>query len=138
MANVYIEPRPKGRPEGSAIEDYVLEYQHGDRVTDTDYSTQADAISAARNLGHRPLVARVRNTDKGNPDHWREAYLLWNGGWQSSHIPDRHFELTAIRLACQYRPSFGSGGSHRRRFSKLSLQTFREAAFFSVLNVRTQ
>ena len=25
MANVYIEPRPKGRQEGSAIDDYVVE-----------------------------------------------------------------------------------------------------------------
>jgi adenosine/AMP kinase len=24
-------------------------------------------------LGHSPLVARVRNTNKGNPDHWRAA-----------------------------------------------------------------
>ena len=73
MANVYVEPQPKGRPEGSAVTYYVLEYEHGARVTDTNYQTQAQAISAAKNLGHRPLVARVRNTDKGNPDHWREA-----------------------------------------------------------------
>jgi len=32
MANVYIEPRPKGRPEGSSIDDYVIE-DHADRVT---------------------------------------------------------------------------------------------------------
>jgi hypothetical protein len=25
MANVYIEPRPKGRSEGSHIDDYVVE-----------------------------------------------------------------------------------------------------------------
>ena len=25
MPNVYVEARPKGRPEGSAIEDYVVE-----------------------------------------------------------------------------------------------------------------
>jgi hypothetical protein len=25
MANIYIEPRPKGRPEGSHIDDYVVE-----------------------------------------------------------------------------------------------------------------
>jgi hypothetical protein len=25
MANVYIEPRPKGRQEGSHIDDYVVE-----------------------------------------------------------------------------------------------------------------
>jgi len=73
MANVYVEPRPKGRPEGTAITDYVLEYANDARVTNTDYQRQADAISAAKALGHKPLVARVRNTNKGNPDHWREA-----------------------------------------------------------------
>lgn len=25
MPNVYVEPRPKGRPEGAPITDYVLE-----------------------------------------------------------------------------------------------------------------
>ncbi len=37
MANVYIEPRPKDRPQGSHI----------------------DAINWARRNGHAPLVARV-------------------------------------------------------------------------------
>jgi len=73
MANVYVEPEPKGRPEGSPITHYVLEYAHGARVTYTDYRTQGDAVSEAKRLGHQPLVARVRNTDKGNPDHWRAA-----------------------------------------------------------------
>jgi hypothetical protein len=73
MANVYVEPKPKGRPEGSPITHYVLEYRHGARVTDVDYQTQANAIAAARKLGYQPLVARVRNTDKGTPDHWRSA-----------------------------------------------------------------
>jgi len=73
MANVFVEPQPKGRPEGSAITHYVLEYAHGVRVTNTDYPTQALAIADARRLGHQPLVARVRNTNKGNPDHWRPA-----------------------------------------------------------------
>lgn len=74
MSNVYVEPRPKGRDEGDAITHYVLEYRHGARVTDEHYATQKDAIDAARKLGHaKPLVAHVRNTDKGNPDHWREA-----------------------------------------------------------------
>ncbi len=31
MANVYIEARPKGGPEGSAIDDYVVE-DHADHV----------------------------------------------------------------------------------------------------------
>jgi hypothetical protein len=73
MANVYVEPEPKGRPEGSPITHYVLEQDHGALVTNTSYPTQAEAISAAKSLGHKPLVARVRNTNKGNPDHWRAA-----------------------------------------------------------------
>lgn len=73
MPNVYVEPEPKGRPEGSAITHYVLEYEHEARVTDTDYPTQADAVSDAVRLGHKPLVARVRNTSKGSPGHWRAA-----------------------------------------------------------------
>jgi len=31
MGNVYIEPRPKGRAEGTPIEDYVVE-DHKDHV----------------------------------------------------------------------------------------------------------
>ena len=72
MANVYIEPRPKGRPEGSAIEDYVVE-DHADHVLHT-CKTQAEAIRWARGQGHHPLVARVRHlNDKKIPDHWRSA-----------------------------------------------------------------
>jgi hypothetical protein len=73
MPNVYVEPQPKGRPEGTAITHYVLEYAHGARVTNTDYATQGEAVSDAKRLGHHPAIARVRNTDKGNPDHWRAA-----------------------------------------------------------------
>ena len=42
MANVYVEARPKGRPEGSRIDDYVVETQ-GDQVLGT-FSTQKEAI----------------------------------------------------------------------------------------------
>ena len=73
MANVYVEPRPKGKPEGTAIEEYVLEFPHGESVTGKSYKTQAEAIAEAKKLGHSPLVARVRSTSKGDPDHWRPA-----------------------------------------------------------------
>ncbi|WP_439625991.1 hypothetical protein [Gemmata sp.] len=73
MPDVYVEPVPKGRPEGAAVLYYVLEYAGGDRVTFGNYATLAEAVTAARALGHRPLVARVRNTSKRNPMHWREA-----------------------------------------------------------------
>jgi len=71
MANVYIEPRPKGRPEGSPIEDYAVE-DRANSVLST-HRTQADAIAWVKAQGHSPLVARVRNTNMGNPDHWRSA-----------------------------------------------------------------
>ena len=73
MANVYVEPQPKARDEHAPITHYVLEYKHDERVASEDYKTQADAIADAKRLGHKPLVARVRVTDKGNPDHWRDA-----------------------------------------------------------------
>jgi len=72
MAIVYVEARPKGRPEGSHIDDYVVETQ-GDQVLGT-FSTQKAAIDWAKAKGHAPLVARVRHlNDKKNPDHWRSA-----------------------------------------------------------------
>jgi len=72
MANVYIEPRPKGRPEGSPIDDYVVE-DHADHVLAT-FETQREAIDWAKKSSHSPLVSRVRNlNDKKKPDHWRAA-----------------------------------------------------------------
>ena len=72
MANVYVEARPKGRPEGSRIEDYVVE-DHADNVLAT-FKTQKEAIDWAKSKGHSPLVARVRHlNDKKKPDHWRTA-----------------------------------------------------------------
>jgi hypothetical protein len=72
MANVYVEARPKGRPEGSAITDYVVE-DHADHVLGS-FKTQHEAIAWAKQNGHAPLVARVRHlNDKKKPDHWRGA-----------------------------------------------------------------
>jgi hypothetical protein len=72
LANVFVEPRPKGRPEGSPIDDYVVE-DHADGVLATT-KTQKEAIDYAKEHGHKPLVARVRHlNDKAKPDHWREA-----------------------------------------------------------------
>jgi hypothetical protein len=72
MANVYIEPRPKGRQEGEAIADYVVEDHAGDTLA--SFKTQEEAITWARGKGHSPLVARVRHlNDKKTPDHWRSA-----------------------------------------------------------------
>lgn len=72
MANVYVEARPKGRPEGSQINDYVVE-DHADHVLGT-FDTQKEAIDWAKKRNHKPHVARVRHmNDKKIPDHWREV-----------------------------------------------------------------
>ena len=72
MPNVYIEARPKGRPEGSAVEEFVVE-DHADRVLAT-FKTQKEAIAWAQKNNHLPLVARVRHlNDKKVPGHWRAA-----------------------------------------------------------------
>ena len=72
VANVYVEARPKGRAEGSPIEDYVVE-DHADHVQAT-FKTQQEAIEWAKKQGHHPLVARVRHlNDKAKPGHWRTA-----------------------------------------------------------------
>ena len=70
MASVFVEARPKGRPEGDRIDDYVVEEQ-GDRVLGT-FRTQREAIDWAKSQHHSPHVARVRHlNDKKIPDHWR-------------------------------------------------------------------
>ena len=71
MANVYIEPRPKG-DEGDRIDHYVVE-DHADSEL-ISCKTQYEAVVWARANGHHPLVARVRHrSDKNIPDHWRSA-----------------------------------------------------------------
>jgi len=72
MANVFVEPRPKGKPDGSPISDYVVE-DHADHVLATR-GTQESAIEWAKQHGHTPHVARVRHlNDKAKPDHWRKV-----------------------------------------------------------------
>jgi hypothetical protein len=69
---VYIDARPKGRQEGSAVEDFVVE-DHADYVL-AAFKTQREAIEWARNNNHSPLVARVGHlNDKKVLDHWRAA-----------------------------------------------------------------
>jgi len=69
---VYVEARPKGRPEGTKIDDYVVE-DHADSVLHTS-STQEAAIKWSKDRGYAPHVARVRHlNDKKNPDHWRKV-----------------------------------------------------------------
>ena len=56
MATVYVEARPKGRPDGSPIEDYVVE-DHADDVLAT-FKTQHEAIAWSKKNGHSAHVAR--------------------------------------------------------------------------------
>jgi hypothetical protein len=70
MAKVFVEARPVGRPEGTRIDDYVVETA-GDTILGT-FSTQKAAIDWSKAQGHTPHVARVRHlNDKKRPDHWR-------------------------------------------------------------------
>ncbi|QJW80017.1 hypothetical protein [Burkholderia glumae] len=72
MPNVYVEPLPKN--SDAPISSYALEYQDDKPVVPgKTYATQKEAIDTAKRLGHKPLVARVRRTSKGKPDHWRSA-----------------------------------------------------------------
>lgn len=71
MSNVYVEPMPKGDLPATPTH-YQLEFQDGSKAAGP-FLTQQAAIDAAKGMGHKPLVARVRNTNKGNPDHWRSA-----------------------------------------------------------------
>jgi hypothetical protein len=59
MANVYIEPRPKGRPEGSAIDDYVVE-DHADHVLHTcKRRRKQSAGRKGRGITHLSLVCVI-------------------------------------------------------------------------------
>jgi|HubBroStandDraft_2_1064218.scaffolds.fasta_scaffold06683_6 hypothetical protein len=60
MPNVYVEPRPKGRPEGAPIEDYVLELAGGHHVLrrirrPTAPATYAITLTPFQNAT-RPLI----------------------------------------------------------------------------------
>ena len=61
MPNVYVEARPEGHLEGSAIDDYVVE-DHADHVLAT-FKTQQEAIAWAKKNNHSPPVARLRHSE---------------------------------------------------------------------------
>ena len=50
MAIVFVEARPKGKPEHSPIEDYIVE-DHADHPLAT-FPTQAAAVKWAKEHGH--------------------------------------------------------------------------------------
>lgn len=65
MSNAFVEPTPDGK--------YQIEF--ADKTPPIGpFDTQKEAIDRAKQLGHHPLVARVRHlNDKKAPDHWRSA-----------------------------------------------------------------
>ena len=72
MTNVFVEPRPKGKFEGSPISDFVVE-DHAGHVLAT-FKTQDEAIFWARTHNYTPHVPRVRHiNDKKKPDLWRRV-----------------------------------------------------------------
>jgi hypothetical protein len=71
MPVVFIEPRPKGDPEGSPIKDYSVETSASNVLS--TFATQQGAIDWAKEQGYIPLIAHVRRTQKGNRDHWQRV-----------------------------------------------------------------
>jgi hypothetical protein len=68
MAQVFVEPRPKGRKEGDQIDDYVVE-DHADHVLHTAKTQEERSIGPRK----RPLAAlrHLYLNDKKTPNHWR-------------------------------------------------------------------
>jgi len=62
---LFVERRPQG--------DYAVRRPNSDRASAVR-PTQSAAIERAKELapGSRPLVERVRFTDKASPDKWRK------------------------------------------------------------------
>lgn len=83
MPYAFVEPHPKGQPDGAPITHYVLELANGARMDQNNYKTRAEAVAAARAAYHTPLIARIQNADKGQMDHWQPAEQMPTA-WRSS------------------------------------------------------
>lgn len=98
MSNVYIEARPKGRPHGDPIDDYVVE-DHASHVL-AAFKTQHEAIDWAKRNGHAPLVARVRHlNDKKKVDHCsvsRRSAQRWRRCEPVEQVRRRRIELPTM------------------------------------------
>ncbi len=71
MAVVYIEPRPKRRRGTAPVKAFAVETGANDELA--TFESQHTAIDWAKDHGYGICVARVRTTNKANPDHWRKA-----------------------------------------------------------------
>jgi hypothetical protein len=69
--DVYIEPVPRGRPAGDPIMAYAVETRGGKVLNTLD--TLQEAIDWAKAGYTTVYVAQVRDTSKGNSEHWIEA-----------------------------------------------------------------
>lgn len=54
MANVFIEPHPKGRSEGSPIDDYAVETRGSEVLK--EFKTQSAGITWAKENGHTLML----------------------------------------------------------------------------------
>ncbi len=64
MPVVFIEPRPKGYPEDSPIDNYSVGTSA--RNVLITFTSQKPVIDWAKEQGHAPLVALARHPHKGN------------------------------------------------------------------------
>lgn len=68
---VYVEPLPKG--QWGPIDGYSAEFHDGFKVTEERFSSEKLAVNEVKLRGYKPLVARVRITDKTVVAHWKPA-----------------------------------------------------------------
>jgi hypothetical protein len=71
MANVYVEPRPKGRSEGSPIDDYVVEDRWHIGTYDSEDSILIRLLVAkdGRAAGHSVVRHPVKEPNSDPPCH---------------------------------------------------------------------
>jgi hypothetical protein len=71
MPNVYIEARPKGRQEGSAVEDFMVEDNADHVLAAFKDAARSDRMGGGRTTIRLSLLAVRHLNDKKVPDHWR-------------------------------------------------------------------
>jgi hypothetical protein len=65
---IYVEPLPRGR--WGPIDGYSLEYPDGTKITDEVFRSEKLAVREIKLRGYKPLLAKVRITDKRDGAHW--------------------------------------------------------------------
>jgi hypothetical protein len=67
--DVYIEPLPRG--QWGPIDGYALEFADGSKFTHDVFRSEVLAISEIILRGYKPLLAKVRITEKEASAHWK-------------------------------------------------------------------